>query len=184
MDWAEVTRRVVVAAVEAHPQDQVLELGCGSGEILRRLAPNIRKGIGVERRADALAAARQGAPENLSFFEGDFFSFPLPKGTSVVVMHDVLRHLPTPQQRALLERLGTELSDRGLLVIGDVIWSCPPEQLDEPEQYGSDLKCAPSAEALEAMVRSAGFLPDLHRFGPGRAVMIALRSRDPGPTMG
>ena len=176
MNWSEVTGRVVVAAIEAHPLDQVVDLGCGTGELLRSLAPSIRRAIGVDLDGEALRVARQGAPENLQFVEADLRSYPLPPGTSVVLLHDSLRYLSPLEQQQLLIRLGRELPERGLLVIGDVVWSWPRAELDEPEQYGPAQQAAPTAAALESMVRTAGFLPDLHRFGPGRAVMIALRA--------
>jgi SAM-dependent methyltransferase len=176
MDWSEVTGRVVVAAIEAHPLDQVVDLGCGTGELLRTLAPSIRTGVGVDRDGAALEAARQGAPENLRFVHADIRNFPLPTGTSVVLLHDSLRYLSPLEQQQLLIRLGRTLPERGLLVIGDVVWSWPRAELDEPEQYGPTQEAAPAASTLETMVRTAGFLPDLHRFGPGRAVMIALRA--------
>jgi hypothetical protein len=92
------------------------------------------------------------------------------------MLHDSLRYLSPSEQQQLLIRLGRALPERGLLVIGDVVWSWPRAELDEPQQYGPMQDAAPTAEALEGMVRTAGFLPDLHRFGPGRAVMIALRA--------
>ena len=176
MNWSEVTGRVVVAAIEAHPMDQVVDLGCGKGELLRALAPSIRSGIGVDNDGEVLRVARQGAPENLQFVLADLRSYSLPPGTSVVLLHDSLRYLSPQEQQQLLIRLGRSLPERGLLVIGDVVWSWPRAELDEPEQYGPTQESAPTATVLETMVRTAGFLPDLHRFGPGRAVMIALRA--------
>ena len=56
------------------------------------------------------------------------------------------------------------------------MWSMPADRIDEPEQFGDDITHAPTTATLERLVREAGFLPDLHRFGVGRAVCIALRS--------
>ena len=156
MDWSAVTRRVAVEAVEAHPEDVVAEIG--GGGVLAGLAGRVRRGISVDlARAEAVGG----------WWEA---------GISVVVMHDALRMLPPDRQARLIAEIGRRMAARGLLVIGDVVWSMPPEQLDEPEQYGAPLAYAPTASALEQMARSAGFLPDLHRFGPGRAVLIALRA--------
>lgn len=156
MDWSAVTRRVAVEAVEAHPEDVVAEIGAGG--VLEGLAGRVRRGIAVD-----LARAER---------VGDWWE----PGISVVVMHDALRLLPPDRQARLIQEIGRRMEARGLLVIGDVVWSMPPAQLDDPEQYGRPLAHAPAAHALEHMARAAGFLPDLHRFGPGRAVLIALRA--------
>ena len=179
MDWSDVTRRVVIEAVEAHPLDRVLDLGCGDGQVLRALAPRIRAGVGVDRDAQVLARARLAAPANLGFVEADFRDLrPIwPAGTSVVILHDALRQVNPAEQQRVLGEIGALLPERGLLVVGDVVWSLPPQMIDEPESYGENLEYVPTAAGLEAMVRAAGFLPDLHRFSPGRAVLIALKGR-------
>jgi hypothetical protein len=94
----------------------------------------------------------------------------------VIVLHDELRRHPPTFQRELLLHLGRAAGRRTLLVIGDVMWSMPADRIDEPEQFGDDITHAPTTATLERLVREAGFLPDLHRFGVGRAVCIALRS--------
>lgn len=178
MDWPNVTRRVVIEAIEAHPQDVVLDLGCGTGTMLHQLAPRIRQGIGIEQNATLIQEAQQHSPPNLRFIQGDLRQPAQwwPTGVSVALMHDSLRALKPNEQAALLMELGRRLPERGLLVIGDVIWSLPPTIIDEPEQFGDNIQNAPTATQLESMIRTAGFLPDLHRFGPGRGVMIALKA--------
>lgn len=96
-------------------------------------------------------------------------------GLSIVALNDVLGTLPEGEQRALLARYASALPKRGLLVIGDVLYSLPRESIDEPEQYG-DAPHAPALSALEKHLRELGFLPDTHRFGPARAVIIALKA--------
>lgn len=178
MDWSDVTRRVVMEAIEAHPQDVVLELGCGSGTILHTLAPRIHQGIGIDPNATHIQEARQNAPTNIRFIQGDLRQPAQwwPTGVSIALMHDSLRTLKIQEQASLLMELGRRLPERGLLVIGDVIWSLPIAIIDEPEQFGDHIQNAPTALQLENMIRAAGFLPDLHRFGIGRGVMIALKA--------
>lgn len=175
MDWSDVTRRVVIEAVEAHPQDRVLDLGCGDGRVLAGLAHRIASGVGVDRERQESWSAQ---PANLQFRVADLRHVRQfwPPGTSVVLLHDSFRYLNPLEQRTLLRDLGQLLPERGLLVLGDIIWSLPPVMIDEPEAFGPDQEHAPTAAALEEMVRGAGFLPDLHRFGPGRAVLIALKA--------
>jgi ubiquinone/menaquinone biosynthesis C-methylase UbiE len=176
-DWSEVTSRVVLEAVDAHPEDRVLELGCGAGELARALASRVLEVVAVDSDAARLAKAREGAPANVRFVQDNLLNLAKfwPLKTSVVLLHDVLRLLEPSEQRALFMQLGRLLPERGLVVVGDIVWSMPYDLIDEPEQYGENQHWAPTAAALESMARSAGFLPDLHRFGVGRAVLIALK---------
>lgn len=168
MDWSEVTGRVVVEAVAAHPQDVVVAFGADAA-MLAALAGRVKRVLAVGEAPPADVSA------NTSFQHGDPRSFPLPADTSVVLLHEVFRHYPRHDQRAILRRMGQGLRPRALLVIGDVMWSMPLAQIDEPEQFGSPLGDPPSTRWIEDEARAAGFLPDLHRFGVGRAVLIAIR---------
>ncbi|GDX80001.1 hypothetical protein LBMAG42_18120 [Deltaproteobacteria bacterium] len=170
MDWSEVTRRVVVEAAAPHPNDVVVCFGADLGVAVALAAR-------VERvTVRTVSRDRPGdAPANLSFSEGPVAPFALPNGTSVVVLHDALRRLDPAAQRELIRDIGRQLPPRALLVIGDVMWSMPPDRIDAPEQFGDQMEHAPTVAALERLVREAGFLPDVHRFGVGRAVCIALR---------
>ena len=176
MRWHETTWRVVVAAVEAHPQDVVADLGCGDGAMLREWGGRIGRGIGVDRdgelirRARELQAAQAGAQAGrLEFVQADLEdvgSWWRPE-ISVVVMHDTLRLLPAERQRRLLAEVGRRMAARGLLVVGDVMWSMP-------------------VEVLEAMVRGDSLdrpraRPGCERSWPCRACRSPPRSRTARP---
>ena len=168
MDWSDVTRRVVIEAAAPHPEDVVLVIG-GDWGVVSGLAPRVRRVVvstGEERPVlrENVEVVAPSSPIHV------------PTGTSVVVLHDSLRRMPKPAQAALLDALGAALPRRALLVLGDVFWSVPFSAVDEPEQYGDDIASAPTVAELERWLRSAGFLPDVHRFGVGRAVCVALRS--------
>lgn len=178
MDWIEAAARVVVEACNAHPDDVALDLGCGEGRIAYALAPRVKLVVGVDRDASAIRRAQAGAPPNVRFEVGDMRSPPRVEGLSVVCVHDALRFLPPDEQRSFLRRMAGLLPPRGLLVIGDVMWSMPRAQIDAPEQYGEGLDHVQNTRTLENWTREAGFLPDLHRFGPAIGVLIALRTGD------
>lgn len=100
--------------------------------------------------------------------------FPV-EGLSIVAFNDVLEHLAMPDQRVVLAEMADALPERGLFVIGGKLFSFAPEDIDEPEQFGGGAH-AQRIETLERWLRDLGFLPDTHRFGPGRAVIIALKA--------
>ncbi|MSQ03756.1 MAG: hypothetical protein EXR71_18030 [Myxococcales bacterium] len=169
MDWSVVTRRVVIAAAAPHPEDVVLLLG-DDWEVALSLAARVSRVL--------VRPTRPGpaVPSNVVVQLGlDWLAAP-PSGTSVVVMHDSLRSLAPAVQRRLVNALGVALSPRALLVVGDVMWSMPADVVDAPEQYGESIQNAPTVAGFERLLRESGFLPDIHRFGVGRAVCVALKA--------
>lgn len=149
MDWRAVTARVVVEACAASPEDVVLVLGDDV------VAGALRARCTVVR-GDSLADA--------------------PPGVSILILHWTLRLLPPSEQRALLSDAAKLLPARGLMVIGDLMWSLPLDQLDAPEQYGDRSSHVQTTATLESWARAAGFLPDLHRFSPGVGVLVGIRA--------
>ncbi len=169
MDWSAITRRVVIAAAAPHPQDLVLVLG-DDWEVASSLA------VRVAQVVVRSTVAPPALPANVVVELGvDWLDAP-PPGTSVVVMHDSFGSLSTDGQHRLVKSLGAALSPRALLVVGGVMWSMPVAVVDAPEQYGGSIQNAPTVRAFESLVREAGFLPDTHRFGVGRAVCVAIRT--------
>ena len=171
MDWRASAGRVVIEACSPHPDDVVLLLGWGDGEVARGLAERVRRVV-VRDPGDA----PPDLPAGVSWSVGDVRTAETVEGLSVVAIHWELRRLPPDQQAALVRRVAAILPARGLFVVGDLLWSLGPEMVDEPEQYGDALRWAPRAADFEKLVRSAGFLPDLHRLGPAVGVMIALKA--------
>ena len=168
MNWSETAARVMVEACTPHPDDHAIVLGYSP--IVDVLAPLVADLVVVDE------ASEIPLPPRARYHRAPIDQPPDLGKASMVLVHWTWRTLPVARQKALALRLGAGLRERALLVIGDVIWSFPPDSIDEPEQFGDKLAFAPTADGLTAMVRSAGFLPDLHRFGPGVGVMIALRA--------
>jgi ubiquinone/menaquinone biosynthesis C-methylase UbiE len=100
-------RRAFLAEVP-FPQDaQVLEVGCGTGVLTRRLAqwPGVRSVVGVDPAQSLLAQARKAAAglPNVSFREADGRSLPFEdRAFDTVVFDSTLSHVPGPE-RALAE---------------------------------------------------------------------------------
>lgn len=169
MDWSAVTRRVVVEAAAPHPEDRVFVLG-DDWALVEAILPRVAR---VEVRSER--PPPPGARDIVGSV-GPLLPVAVPSGTSVVVLHDALRRLLPADQRRLLVALGRQLPARALLVVGDVMWSMPALQVDEPGQFGDAVADAPAVADVERWLREAGFLPDTHRFGVGRAVCIALKA--------
>jgi ubiquinone/menaquinone biosynthesis C-methylase UbiE len=89
--------------IQFPPAARVLEVGCGTGPVARRLAtwPNVAEVIGLDPSAIFIAKARELSAQhaNLSFREG--LAHPLPFSDAevdVVVFHTTLCHLSEPRE--------------------------------------------------------------------------------------
>ena len=61
----------------------VVDLGCGTGEVLSTLINSGYKGLGIDQSASILEIARKKVPE-ASFIQGSFFDVGFPKSLAVV----------------------------------------------------------------------------------------------------
>ncbi|HTB68779.1 MAG TPA: class I SAM-dependent methyltransferase [Steroidobacteraceae bacterium] len=106
-DFSDSNQAYVADVVRSFPTHlaQVVDLGCGPGDIalrLNRIAATTRI-IGVDGSSAMLALARQalraaGLEANVSFLEARLPGVPLPAGSfDLVLSKDMLHHLPDPQ---------------------------------------------------------------------------------------
>ena len=168
VDWAEVAGRVVLEACNADARDHAVVLGYSA--IVDALAERVARVTVVD------PGAPRALPANASWHRAAIDAPPDLAAASMVLVHWTWRTLTPARQQALAMLLGKRLPERALLVIGDVMWSLPRDIVDEPEQYADQLEHAPTAAHVTTLLRDAGFLPDLHRFGPAVAVVIGLRA--------
>ncbi len=86
--------------VRVPPGQRVLDIGCGSGDLLAALRPSV--GVGIDLSARAIAAARAAHPEpQLTFVEGHGADLTVLKGLKqtfdVVLLVNVVTHLEDVQ---------------------------------------------------------------------------------------
>jgi SAM-dependent methyltransferase len=120
----ESRHRWLVGLLRAEPDSRVLDLGCGTGNSLRVLAPSVRDGlaIGVDLLSEALRltaeALGRSAPAGLVRAD---LKHPLPFADvsfDRVLCHNVLEFLPDPE--ALLREAHRVLRPGGLFVLSHV----------------------------------------------------------------
>lgn len=98
---------------------RVLDVGCGTGFLLEKLAERGYSGIGVDLSPESVEHANRrleeiGASERLRAVVGS--AYEPPEGPfDLIALTDVLEHLEDP--RACLQALRTQLAPNGLLVI-------------------------------------------------------------------
>ncbi len=133
------------------PADGALDLGCGRGELLLRLAERTgATGTGIDVSEELIAAARRQAEERLprggdgraTFEVLDAKDFEAPPGSFALAACVGSSHA-LGGYAATLERLGELVRPSGYVVVGEGYWARPPG----PEQ-------------LEALGAGPGDLPD------------------------
>jgi SAM-dependent methyltransferase len=191
----------------ARPRGRVLDVGCGTGFLLEKLAGRGFSGIGIDLSPESVEHATRrlaeiGAADRLTAVVGSAYE-PPPGPFDLIALTDVLEHLEDP--RACLAALRAQLAPDGLLVISTPNRRSLPgarRWLAEKGVPGIRLNLAPVDEwqtwtDLEGHAASAGLIPvsrrgiffrpggrigsqvgRLYRFGPVRRTEIAA-SRTP-----
>lgn len=118
--YINATTRETIARLSLRPTDFLLDVGCGTGALLRRLAPFYPKAqlFGVDLVPEMLAIARQRLPATIELREGSAERLPFSdEHFDVVVscnMFHYVRH-PIPA----LREMGRVLRPGGQLVLTD-----------------------------------------------------------------
>ena len=178
--WRRAAGRVVVAAANPSEGDVILDLGCGTGEVSVVLARRAKKLIGIDISPAMLEIASQrvksDAVDNIELRTGDFCTLPALSGVSLVVSNYAIHHLSLDEKKHLFRQIFDLLPEKGLFVMGDVMWSMDIDQIDEPEQFFNPEVDDPSMvdELVEAL-EECGFTTEVLRLSPGVGVIEAWK---------
>jgi SAM-dependent methyltransferase len=97
--------------------ERALDAGCGAGALALALAPLVLEVVGVDRVPELLDLARERAPENTSFVEGDVTKLPFEDGSfDLAGTLRTLHHVHRPE--LVVAELGrvTRLGGRVLVI--------------------------------------------------------------------
>ncbi|MCC7257001.1 MAG: metalloregulator ArsR/SmtB family transcription factor [Gammaproteobacteria bacterium] len=161
------------------PLGDVLDVGVGSGALLRLLAPRARSAVGVDtvRRMRVLARSRlqQAGLAHCTVRAGDMCALPFPDlSFDIVVLDEVLGSAVAPQ-RAIEEAVRV-LRPAGRLLVLDRILPAVRRLPGQPPRQ------ALFENQLVVMLREAGLRPGAPAWFPGRSLQYALLQASPAPS--
>lgn len=179
--WDRDMHQQVLQYAELDHDAVLLELGCGTGRFAHLLGPHVKQAIAVDCAPNMLRMARERTPETtVQWTAADIRDLPQTPGIDTVVMCHTLRYLDKPEREALFGTLHERLPVGGLLVIGDLLWSMPPEMIEGAEDW-LDTRWAYTlmADAVERELQKAGFDTFVKRMHPAVSVIRAGRMPTP-----
>jgi ubiquinone/menaquinone biosynthesis C-methylase UbiE len=98
-EQVELVRRQLQSFVIPRGDERALDVGTGAGTLALALAPLVREVVGVDVVAELLERARDGAPENVTFIEGDATQLPFDAGSfDLTCTRRTLHHIARPER--------------------------------------------------------------------------------------
>jgi cyclopropane fatty-acyl-phospholipid synthase-like methyltransferase len=102
------------------PDSRVLEIGCGVGMLTRLLAEALPQGsvLGTDLSPRSIASAeeRLASFENVELLAGDALEVEIEERFDVVVLPDVIEHIPLESHGALFERVASWVKPEGFVL--------------------------------------------------------------------
>ncbi len=156
----------LIELLDPQPEELILDLGCGLGELSARIAEFGAKVIGLDRLGILLEQARYKYP-GIEFVEADFFDYTPERQFDAVFAHAVLDWIRPPAQA--VARIHQILGPGGRLAaaIGGA-----NETARQLEAY-----YAPSPKEYSKVLKKAGFTVEVCEMKGNDLFVLARRTR-------
>lgn len=150
-----VVEEAILEAIGATPYSSLLDVGTGTGRMLRLLATSATRAVGFDSSHSMLAVARANLERaeirGVDLRQGDIYSPPLANDSfDLIVVHQVLHFLDDPA-RAILE-ISRLLAPGGRLLIVDFA----PHGLEFLRSDHAHLRLGFRADSVETWLEQAG----------------------------
>lgn len=173
-------------------QGLAVDLGCGNGWYLRRLAarlPHLR-GIGLDgfdeniRQASSLAE-QEGVGERISFKSGDINHFGIDEKADLIAMNRALHHV-WDQKENVFRIMQSHLKPEGVVIIWEPNWPKERAQLREPGRRGMAFQNLSEhvqgnhflqPEEIAAEFEKLGMQAEIFLFGEDREAVVVGRNK-------
>lgn len=196
-NFGPLLERDILAAVPVYRQvDErgglVIDLGCGNGWYLRRLAsrfPHVR-GLGLDGFAENIEqaeriAAQDGLAERLRFDTGNIYDFHVDEAADLIAMNRALHHVWSDKEK-VFRILHGQLKSGGTAVIWEPHWPSDRAALREPGRRGMAFQNLSEhvqgnhflhPDEIVAEFEQVGMQAQVYLFADGReAVVSAVRT--------
>src|SRR6266571_874424 len=123
----DMVREQLRSFVLPNGDERALDVGTGAGTLALALAPLVREVVGVDVVPELLERARQGAPDNVTFVEGDATKIPFDSGSfDLSCSRRTLHHIAHPEPA--IAELARVTAPGGRVFVDDQI--APVDPLD------------------------------------------------------
>lgn len=126
--------QLLIDVTDAGPEDTVLDVACGGGNVVCAFARIVRHATGIDMTPAMLERAARMAAEkqlsNVAWDRGDVSSLPYPDGTfSIVVTRFSFHHFPDPL--VVLREMKRVCAPGGRVLVADMHTAIKQSQADE-----------------------------------------------------
>jgi ubiquinone/menaquinone biosynthesis C-methylase UbiE len=130
-------QRKAIQELAPRPGDRVLDVACGAGKLVRAVAPQVERAVGVDLSQAMIEKARRATAEEapaeadrIAFAVGSSDDLPFEDGEfSAVITTTAFHHFPDPA--GSVREMARVLAPGGRLVIGDSVRDKVPARLGD-----------------------------------------------------
>lgn len=152
---AELAERATRMLAPLAGTERVLDSGCGTGAFALAIAPFVGEVVGVDTSSEYLAAARERAPSNVVFVEGDATALPFDYGEfDLAGCVRVLHHVHRPE--LVVGELARVTRPGGRVLVVDQLGSVDPIHSIDMDRF--ERRRDPSHERLLPDADIRGYL--------------------------